>query len=70
MQTCSLSVEALKAKISELPEAEYHLLREWFAERDQEKWECEIAQDSQSGALDFLKREDSDEIDSRSLAGL
>jgi len=48
------NVEEIKAAIAALPEADYVQLREWFTEKDWEKWDSQIEADSKSGKLDFL----------------
>ena len=48
------NVEEIKAAIEALPEADYVRLREWFTEKDWEKWDRQIEGDSKSGKLDFL----------------
>jgi len=65
-----MSVEELKAGISELPESEFRLLRDWLAELDATQWDAQIKRDSDSGALDFLKREALDESAARSPVDL
>ena len=50
-------VEELKQAIDTLPEEEYIQLRQWFSEKDWQKWDAQIAADSGSGKLDFLMKE-------------
>jgi hypothetical protein len=50
-------VEEIKQAIDTLPEEEYIQLRQWFSEKDWQKWDQQIAVDSESGKLDFLLRE-------------
>lgn len=50
-------VEELKQAIDTLPEEEYIQLRQWFSEKDWQKWDGQIAADSDSGKLDFLMKE-------------
>lgn len=50
-------VEEIKQAIDTLPEEEYVQLRQWFSEKDWQKWDMQIAADSASGELDFLLRE-------------
>ncbi len=52
-----LTVEEIKKAIDSLPEKEYVSLRGWFSEKDWEKWDREIAKDSEAGKLDFLIQE-------------
>jgi len=55
------TVEKILCSIESLPEKEYVRLREWFSERDWEKWDKQIEVDSESGKLDFLVKEVHDE---------
>ncbi len=48
------NVEAIKSAIEALPESDYIELRQWFNEKDWEKWDKQIEADSKSGKLDFL----------------
>ncbi len=50
-------VEDIQAAIESLPEDEYVRLRNWFSEKDWEKWDRQIEVDSESGKLDFLVKE-------------
>lgn len=50
-------VEDIQAAIESLPEDEYARLRNWFSEKDWEKWDRQIEVDSESGKLDFLVKE-------------
>lgn len=54
-------VEKIQAAIESLSEEEYARLRQWFSERDWEKWDRQIEADSASGKLDFLIKEARDE---------
>lgn len=54
-------VEEILCSIESLSEEEYSRLREWFSERDWEKWDRQIDVDSESGKLDFLIKEARDE---------
>ena len=54
-------VERIKIEIESLPDKEYSKLRQWFSERDWEKWDRQIEEDSGSGKLDFLIKEALDE---------
>jgi len=51
------SVEEILSSIESLSKEEFAKLREWFYERDWEKWDREIEEDSKSGKLDFLVKE-------------
>ncbi len=50
-------VEEIKVAIQLLPEEEFVQLRQWFSEKDWEKWDRQIEADSASGKLDFLVTE-------------
>ena len=52
-----LKVEEIKHEIEELKETDFAKLRKWIAEKDWEKWDTEIAKDSEAGKLDFLINE-------------
>lgn len=56
-----LKIEEIEATIESLSEDEYARLRDWFYERDWEKWDRQIEVDSESGKLDFLIKEALDE---------
>jgi len=63
-------VEEIKAAIESLPEEEFIRIRQWFSERDWQEWDKQIAQDSESGKLDFLIKEAIDEKDKGKLKDL
>jgi hypothetical protein len=48
------NIEEIKTAIEALPKKEYARLRQWFTERDWQKWDKQIEGDSESGRLDFL----------------
>jgi hypothetical protein len=50
-------VDEIKTAIESLPEEEFVVLREWFSEKDWEKWDRQIEKDSALGKLDFLIEE-------------
>ena len=50
-------VDKIKEAIESLPEEEYIQLRQWFSEKDWQKWDRQIEADSKSGKLDFLIEE-------------
>ena len=54
-------VEEILTSIESLSREEFARLREWFYERDRERWDREIEEDSKSGKLDFLVKEALDE---------
>ena len=47
------NIEAIKSAIEALPESDYIELRQWFNEKDWDKWDKQIEADSKSGKLDF-----------------
>ncbi|MFA4835720.1 MAG: hypothetical protein WC749_06620 [Dehalococcoidia bacterium] len=49
-----MKLEELETGVVALPEGEYRQFRHWFLERDWERWDKEIGEDSESGKLDFL----------------
>jgi hypothetical protein len=53
-------IEELEMAVSSLPEEDYSRFRQWFLERDWEKWDREIEADAASGKLDFLFQEAAD----------
>jgi hypothetical protein len=63
-------VEEIETVIESLSEKEYIRFREWFYERDWEKWDRQIEADSESGKLDFLIKEALDEKAKGKLKGL
>jgi len=56
-----LKVAEIKTAIEYLPEKDFIQLREWFSEKDWQKWDRQIEMDSESGKLDFLIKEALDE---------
>ena len=50
-------IEKIQADIKALPIEEYTILRKWFLERDWERWDTQLMNDSKSGKLDFLVEE-------------
>ena len=55
------NVETIREAIESLPEEDYIQLRRWFFDKDWEKWDKQIEEDSESGRLDFLLKEAIDE---------
>jgi len=51
------NLERIKEEIESLPENDFIQLRKWFSEKDWEKWDKQIEEDSNSGRLDFLMKE-------------
>jgi hypothetical protein len=56
-ETAMSNVDEIKAAIESLPPADYSSLRQWFDERDWDRWDRQIEADSRSGKLDFLIEE-------------
>ena len=52
-----ITVEEIKKAIDSLSDKEYVSLRNWFSEKDWEKWDKKIVKDSKAGKLDFLIEE-------------
>jgi hypothetical protein len=50
-------LEELEMAVASLSEEEYGEFRRWFLERDWEKWDRQIEEDSKAGNLDFLVKE-------------
>jgi hypothetical protein len=50
-------LDQLKAEIESLPSEQVAEIFRWLAEKDWEKWDKEIEDDSRAGKLDFLVRE-------------
>lgn len=51
------TVEELEMAVDALTKDEYSRFRSWFLDRDWERWDHEIEEDSRAGRLDFLLRE-------------
>ena len=66
----SKKVEEILNSIESLSEEEFARLRDWFAERDWERWDRKIEADSKSGKLDFLVKEALDEKEKGNLKEL
>lgn len=50
-------IKDLQTEIEALPDEEFVQLREWFAEKDAQRWDVQIENDAASGKLDFLLEE-------------
>ena len=55
-------VEEIEAAIAKLPKEDFDRLSAWIIQKYQNDWDRQIEEDSESGALDFLIREISDDI--------
>ncbi|MCD4741190.1 MAG: hypothetical protein K8R67_01735 [Desulfobacteraceae bacterium] len=51
------TVEEIKTAINMLPPEKYIQLRNWFSEKDWERWDKKVVEDSDAGKLDFLIKE-------------
>ena len=60
-------VEEILSSIESLPKEEFGRLRDWFYERDWERWDRQIEEDSESGKLGFLVKGALDEKASGTL---
>ena len=59
------TLEEIEAAIAKLPKADFERLSAWIIQKYQTDWDRQIEEDSEAGALDFLIREISDDIDQR-----
>ena len=50
-------LEELEMAIASLSDEEYREFRRWFLERDWERWDRQIDEDSKAGKLEFLVEE-------------
>ena len=50
-------LEHIQTEIASLPKQDFVKLRNWIETMEWEEWDRQIAEDSASGKLDFLKRE-------------
>lgn len=48
------TVQELENAVNQLPNEEYRRFRLWFLNRDWEKWDQQIEEDSENHRLDFL----------------
>lgn len=51
------NIQLIEDQIQSLDNQSFAMLRNWFIEYDQTRWERQIAADSESGKLDFLINE-------------
>lgn len=64
------SIAKIQEKILALSETDYRQLRQWFNELDWDKWDRQIAEDSNTGKLDFLIAEAIEEKEKGTLKDL
>ncbi|MFZ2450091.1 MAG: hypothetical protein WAW36_06210 [Methylovulum miyakonense] len=50
-------LEHIQNEISALPKSDFAKLKNWLDDKDWEEWETQLAADSATGKLDFLKWE-------------
>lgn len=50
-------LKELEEAVDSLSEKEYEKFRKWFLERDWQRWDQQIEEDSKNGNLDFLIKE-------------
>ena len=65
-----IKVEEIISAIESLPDDEYAQLRDWFSERDWERWDKQLEEDVEAGSLDFLVSEAREEKASGRLGEL
>ena len=63
-------IDELKNTIETLSPDDYGKLRQWFSERDWERWDEQIELDSKSGKLDFLVKEAEEEYKKGNLKSI
>ena len=64
------NIDAIKKTIETLSPDDYGKLRQWFSERDWERWDEQIENDSKSGKLDFLVKEAEEEYKKENLKSI
>lgn len=52
-----VQVEHIQAEIEELSSEDFARLREWFAEKDWQRWDEQLGRDAAAGKLEFLREE-------------
>lgn len=52
-----LQLEQIQTEIEALAESDFVRLRNWFAQKDWDRWDKQIASDSKTGKLHFLRKE-------------
>jgi hypothetical protein len=63
-------LDALKTDIESLSNEEFTELFHWLSDKNWERWDNEIAADSDAGRLDFLERETREEKSNGKLRDL
>ncbi len=52
-----LQLEQIQSEIEALPETDFARLRNWFSQKDWERWDRQLAADAATSKLDFLRKE-------------
>ena len=65
-----MKLDDIKTAIEALPENEYVSLRNWFSERDWQRWDRQLEKDGRDGKLDFLIAEARTEKEQNKLGEL
>jgi len=53
----TVQLEQIQTEIESLAEIDFVRLRNWFAQKDWERWDRQLAADVTTGKLDFLRQE-------------
>ena len=53
-------IKDIQTEIEALSEEEFVRLREWFSEKDAQRWDAQIENDAATGRLNFLLEEAAD----------
>ena len=56
-EVSKMTLAQIQEAVEELPREELSRFRNWFQERDAQAWDRQIAEDAESGKLDFLAEE-------------
>ena len=48
------SVQEIETAIDHLPGNQFSVIHDWIVEKDWEKWDVQVENDSKAGRLDFL----------------
>ena len=63
-------IDDLKAEIASLPSQEFAEIFRWLSQKEWDRWDKEIEDDSRSGRLDFLLHEAHDAKNKETLKDL
>ncbi|MBI5570487.1 MAG: hypothetical protein HY914_11120 [Desulfomonile tiedjei] len=64
------TVEELEMAVDSLTQEEYSRFRQWFLDREWERWDRKIEEDAEAGRLDFLLQEAVDAKNGKRLRDL